>query len=154
MDSNAKIGFALVKVITEQFAIIENNFQRDTEIQLHTSFRFAAGEDQKVVAVFNSFVFETNEKQFMIIEAGCHFAIDPNSWKEMYDSESRKLTVSKEFLQHMGMLTVGTCRGILHSKTENTDFNKFYIPTINVTELIKHDSLFDFTSLNKEVVRK
>jgi hypothetical protein len=44
----------------------------------------------------------------------------------------------------MGMITVGTCRGILHAKTENTKFNQFLIPTINVAELIKEDSVFEF----------
>jgi len=36
-------------------------------------------------------------------------------------------------------LTVGTVRGILHTKTEGTNFNGFVIPTINVTELVTSD---------------
>lgn len=141
---NAKIGFALAKVTTEQFAIIEDNFKDGTEIKLQINFRFAADNNQKVVAVFNSFVFETESRQFLLIEAGCHFAIAPDSWEKMYDKEADKLTVPKDFLQHMGVITVGTSRGILHAKTENTRFNQFHIPTINVAELIKEESVFEF----------
>lgn len=144
MDSTTNIGFALAKVTTEQFAVIDSNFQRGAEIKLHVNFRFGADDKQKVIAVFNSFTFETNEKQFLIVEAGCHFAIAPESWERMFDSKLNKLVVPKGFLQHMGVLTVGTCRGILHAKTENTGFNQFHIPTINVAELIKEDNVFDF----------
>lgn len=146
MDNLKNIGFALAKVTTEQFAIIAENFKNGSEIKLHINFRFAADNKQKVVAVFNSFVFETEEKQFLLIEAGCHFAIAPDSWEKMYDKELNKLVVPKGFLQHMGMLTVGTNRGILHAKTENTNFNQFHIPTVNVAELIKKDSVFEFKS--------
>jgi len=37
------------------------------------------------------------------------------------------------------MLSVGTARGILHAKTENTPYNEFIIPLINVTEAVKAD---------------
>lgn len=144
MDNITNIGFALIKVTTEQFAIIESNFENGSEIKLHINFRFAADFKQKVVAVFNSFTFETNDKQFLLIEAGCHFVITPESWEKMFDSTLNKLVVPKGFLHHMAMLTVGTCRGILHVKTENTRFNQYHIPTINVAELIKKDSVFDF----------
>ena len=62
----------------------------------------------------------------------------------MYDKELNRLVVPKGFLQHMGMLTVGTSRGILHAKTENTNLNQFHIPTVNVAELINKDSVFEF----------
>ena len=41
------------------------------------------------------------------------------------------------------MITVGTLRGVLHAKTENTEFNEFFLPTINVTDLIKEDIRFN-----------
>ena len=46
------------------------------------------------------------------------------------------------FVCHLAMLAIGTARGVLHAKTENTLFNKYLIPTINVAELIKDDIIF------------
>ena len=46
-------------------------------------------------------------------------------------------------MKHLSVITVGTARGVLHAKTENTPFNKFVLPTINVTELVKEDVSFD-----------
>lgn len=65
----------------------------------------------------------------------------------MLEAESKTLTVPKGFLCHLAMLTVGTSRGILHAKTEGTCFNKYVLPVINVTEIIKGDASF---SLDQE----
>ena len=138
------ISFALARITTEQFAVIENNFDDKAEIKIHINFRFAADNKKKLVGVFSSFVFEANDKQFLIIEGGCHFAIAPDSWDEMLDTQENRLIVPKGFLQHMAVITVGTTRGILHAKTENTLFNKFHLPTINVANMIKEDSTFNF----------
>jgi len=37
------------------------------------------------------------------------------------------------------MHTVGTARGVLHSKTESTPFNGLIIPPINVEQIIQED---------------
>jgi hypothetical protein len=144
------IGFSLKKVITEQFAIIEESFNEKGKIRLNTSFRFAADDEQKYIAVFSSFVFDSEEKPFLIIEASCHFSIIDSAWIEMLNSETNTLIVPKGFLCHLAMLTVGTSRGILHAKTEGTCFNQYIIPTINVTEIIKSDASFTFMNMNEK----
>ncbi len=45
----------------------------------------------------------------------------------------------KNFAQHIGVITVGTARGILHTKTEGTILNSLIIPSINVLELVPND---------------
>jgi hypothetical protein len=145
MEKQAKsIGFSLKKVATEQFAIIEDGFDEKGKVRLNTSMRFAADEKAKFIAVFTSFIFDSNNKPFLLIEASCHFSIEDVAWIEMFNSEINSLSVPKGFLCHLAMLTVGTTRGILHAKTEGTCFNKYVIPTINVTEIIKEDVSFSF----------
>lgn len=145
MDKKTKsIGFSLKKVSTEQFAIIEDGFNDKGKIRLHTSLRFAADDIQKYVAVFASFTFDSEQKPFLIIEASCHFSIKDPAWSEMLKTDLNTLVVPHGFLCHLAMLTVGTARGILHVKTEGTCFNKYVLPTINVTEIIKEDASFSF----------
>jgi hypothetical protein len=146
---NKSIGFSLKRVSTEQFAIIEDGFNEKGKIRLNTSFRFAADDVQKYVAVFTSFVFDSDSKPFLIIEASCHFSISDSAWADMLNSETNSLVVPKGFLCHMAMLTVGTSRGILHAKTEGTCFNKYVLPTINVTDIIKEDAAFSFNKSEK-----
>jgi hypothetical protein len=80
----------------------------------------------------------------MIVEAGCHFAIKPESWEKLLNDGQKILVVPKGLMQHLAMLTVGTTRSILHAKTENTIFNKYVIPTINVAEILVSNQQFVF----------
>ena len=148
-NKNQSIGFTLKKVTTEQFAIIEEGFNEKGKIRLNTSLRFAADDIKKFIAVFTSFIFDSDNKPFLIIEAGCHFSIQDSAWNEMYKSETNTLIVPRGFLTHLAVLTIGTSRGILHAKTEGTCFNKYVLPTINVTQIIKEDTSFNFNQVEQ-----
>lgn len=139
------IGFSLLKISTEQFAIIEDGFNEKGNLIVGTSLRYAADEKNKVLVVFSSFLFESDQKPFLIIEASCQFRVTDDAWLNMLENESNKLKVPKGFLSHLAVLTIGTTRGILHAKTEGTCFNKYVLPTINVTEIIKEDAIFSFS---------
>jgi hypothetical protein len=141
-----QISFALRKVTTEQFAIIEDGLSEKGKIRIKTDLRFAADEKQKMIAVFSAFTFESDTKPFLIIEAGCHFTIEDHDWEQMLNKEFDTLTVPKGFMSHLAMLTVGTTRGILHAKTEGSCFNVYVLPTINVAEMIKEDTVFKFNA--------
>lgn len=82
--------------------------------------------------------FEQKEKPFLLIEIANHYKIEESAWNEL-QSSNNKLVIPKGFASHLVMLTIGTLRGTLHCKTENTEFNKFILPTINIAELIKSD---------------
>ncbi len=138
------IGFSLSKITTEQFAIIEDGFSDDGDMRLGTEIGFGADKSQKIIGVFASFKFESNKKAFIIIQIGCHFEITREAWEPMLDDDSDSLDVPKGFMRHLAMLTVGTTRGVLHAKTENTCFNKYLLPTINVSELIESDVAIQF----------
>ncbi|BBE18654.1 hypothetical protein AQPE_2817 [Aquipluma nitroreducens] len=138
------ISFSLQKVTTEQFAIIEEGFEEKGNIRVGINLRFAADDAKNMIAVFTAFNFDSNQKPFIIIEAGCHFMIEKEAWDQMFKAETNALNVPKGFLSHMTMITVGTARGILHAKTENTCFNKYVLPTVNVSEMIKEDVSFSF----------
>jgi len=148
MDNKSiKIGFALAKITIEQFAIVEMEHLSREAMNLKVNFRFGADNKQKLIAVFSAFTFECKNNPFLIIEAGCHFAISDETWNQLVNKELNQITISVNLMQHLAMLTVGTTRGILHAKTENTNFNQYYLPTINVTELIKEDCIFKFENL-------
>lgn len=140
----SRVQFSLSKITTEQFAIIENAFIPGKDIRINNNIRFGVDDTKQMAACFASFAFEVEKKPFLKVEAGCHFKILEESWKTMCDSENNSLKMPKGFLTHLAVLTVGTVRGILHSKTEGTDFNKFHLPTINIAEMIKEDAEFHF----------
>ncbi len=134
-----------MKISTEQFAIIEDGFNEKGNLIVQTSLRYAADEKNKLIVVFSSFSFESEQKPFLIIEASCQFKITDDAWLNMLEHESNILKVPKGFLSHLAVLTIGTTRGILHARTEGTCFNKYVVLTVNVTEIIKEDAIFSFS---------
>lgn len=63
-------NFALQKVTTEQFAVIEEDFEDKGDIRIGINLRFAADKNLNIISVFSSFTFESEQKPFIIIEAG------------------------------------------------------------------------------------
>jgi hypothetical protein len=134
-----KIGFTLVKVSTEQFAVIEENFRDKDEIQLQTNVKFGLNKENRMIVVLFSLLFTESESPFIKLEVGCHYKIQAEAWENFENKIENQIILPKGFAAHMVVLTVGTVRGVLHAKTENTIFNKFLLPTINVNEIIKED---------------
>lgn len=137
------IGFLLEGIKTEQFAIFKENYTLNEEIELKTEFEFKLDQNNKKIGVFVNFEFLQNAKTFIKIVTSCHFKINDDSWKNFIDKKDNQFIISKGFITHLAMISVGTTRGILYAKTEGTDFAKFIIPTINLSELILEDAVFD-----------
>lgn len=142
-ETDKKIGFALNNITTEQFAVIESAFTEGSVVDLKAGLKFGISKDKKIISVLFSTKFIQEKSPFLIIEVGCHFKIIDETWDDFLNKDKNELTAPKGFISHLAMLTIGTARGVLHSKTENTSFNNFLLPTINVTDLVKKDVTFN-----------
>ena len=139
MENKSNIKFRLHNIKTEQFAIVEDAYENSDKIQLGLNYRFGSKGEERIIAVLTNFKFKTNKGVLLLIEVSCLYVIDEASWETIYKPEINELQIPKEFATHLLVLTIGTTRGVLHSKTEGTPFNKFFIPTLNVSENIKED---------------
>lgn len=138
----ANIAFALKKISTKQFAIIDDTFEAGNKIGFGTNFKFSIDPEHSIIAVFSLFRFEQNNTPFLLLETVCQFQVKEVDWKSFFNKAQDQIKAPKGFMTHLTMIAVGTSRGILHAKTENTKFNNFIIPTINLTEIIKEDVIF------------
>lgn len=144
--NNPQIGFILQGIKTEQFAIFEENYSAKKETGLGTELQFKLDQENKQIGVFLAFEFIQGKKVFLKIQVSCHFKVEESSWANFTPKVNNKLIVPKGFLAHLAMITTGTTRGVLFTKTEATPFSKFIIPTLNVAEMIKEDASFDMDS--------
>ncbi len=134
---NKVVKFTLIKINTDQFAIIESAFKLGDDVNLKIGLQFGANRENQAISVKTSIQFEQQAVPFIMIEASCFFGIEPTDWNTFV--EGKEIVVPKNVITHFCVLTVGTVRGILHSKTEGTNYNGFVVPTINVTELVTGD---------------
>lgn len=141
MEEKNKIGFSLIQIKTDQFALFEENHLDKGKINLNTDLTFGLNAEDKVFLVTTKFTFEMKKKPFMSIQTSCFFQIEKTAWDGF--TIGNKTIFPKNFVTHMTMLTVGTTRGVLHSKTEDTIFNQYILPTANVVEMVKGDVVFE-----------
>lgn len=150
MSKNQSIGFSLKKITTDQFAIIESAFSKNEEVDVNVGFKFGVDQDNKYISISFSTSFLQAKSPFLVLEISCIFQITKKAWDDFSSKEKTELCIPKGFVAHIAMITVGTLRGVLHAKTENTVFNEYLLPTINVAELIKEDIRFDLEKQKNE----
>lgn len=138
------IGFKLTGLKTEQFATFEENYSEKGKTGLQTGIEFKFNKEEKVIGVLVTFMFAQKKKVFLKITVSCHFTIENESFKSF--CKESKIIFPKGFIIHLTMITISSARGVLHAKTEGTVFNKFLLPTLDVTEIVKKDVEFSLTN--------
>jgi len=141
-NKSNSIGFYLQKITTEQFAVIEENYTEGENVELSVNLKFRVNKAYKLISVLATIKFEKNAQPFLLLEAGCVFKIEVKAWQSFQQENSKEMIVPQGFISHLSVITIGTVRGILHEKTTGTDYNKFLLPTVNVTEIVKSDVTF------------
>jgi hypothetical protein len=140
MENKDLISFGLRKITTEQFAIIDSAFDPSNEnIQLGNGLRFGFNLEKKIITVWLSVQFSQNKGPFLLLEISCLFEIIPEHWNTLLNEDTKEIKLPIGLARHFVVIAMGTLRGVLHSKTETTLYNKFFLPTINVNELVKDD---------------
>lgn len=136
------ILFHLQRIVTEQFAIIPEYLKDSGEVKINVAFRFGSIKSQKMIAVLAKCTFEMEEKAFIILECNCQFKIEENWW-EQHSNTDGSITFPRAFIIYIGTIAVGTLRGVLHSKTENTPYNNFVLTAVNVDSILTEDVTFN-----------
>lgn len=132
--------YRISQIKTDQFAVFEENFNPKSVVNLNTNLTYGPISGNNIFGVTAKFNFENKSKVFITIQVSCFFEIDNEDWKNQI--KGIKITFPKVLVSHLALITVGTTRGILHTKTEGTIFNKYVIPFTNVEELIAKDVEF------------
>lgn len=139
MSKELALSFRLVNIKTDEFAIIEDSFEKEGKVSLESFFNFRVDKEKHILGTTVKFQFEQNDKPFLVISVTCGFEMEEEAWKSLIGADKNKIIIPEGFASHMSVLTVGTARGVLHEKTNETDFNDFIIPPINLTKIINED---------------
>lgn len=142
------LQFRLANINTLEFAILEENYDDADEVRLSTSLNFGFDKENHGLGVDLKFQFMQDEKAFLLITVQCGFEIEEKAWDALISENT--ITIPRGFASHLAVITVGTARGVLHEKTNDTPFNDFIIPTVNLTNLIEEDVVLDMDAISKE----
>lgn len=148
MKQSQPIGFSLARITTDQFAILEETEPSKSDVITELSFN--VNIENRLIGVSTKFRFEKDEKPILVIQVSLHYEIEKSSWDELITPDAKKLVVPKGYMAHLSMIAVGTTRGVLHAKIENTPYNKWLIPLINVAQIIDKDVEFNLEEKQHE----
>ncbi len=135
------IPFGLIHIHTVEFAIFKEMYIETgskIDYSIGAEFGVKSLEDHKIICS-PEVTFIQGDKPFIKIKIACHFSVEPEAWNQYINHENNSIVFPKGFTDHLLMLSVGTLRGVLHAKTENTIFNRFLLPTVNVVQLYNGD---------------
>lgn len=147
MDNNSyKISFRLSGISTEQFAIIEDVEIVDNKITIETEVGFGVNIEVSGIECKFHIRYTSNGKVFILLKVACQFEVENDFFKQ--NPEATQFIVPVDLAKHLAVITVGTSRGILHTKTEGGFYNKFILPTINLQDLLNEDVIFEIPPVN------
>lgn len=131
------IPYRISHVETIQFAIFPENFTNGQEVMVNTDCGYNVRTDLHQVRNVISVNYVQNEKLLLVVQLACYYDIAPDGFEAI--KKDGKIPV--DFLRYMGSISVGTIRGVIHTKTEGTVLNPVVLPPINLEEMIKSDLL-------------
>lgn len=146
MKKNAPIQFGLRSIHTDEFATVENVNIDDKKVRLEHSFVFSLIKEANELAVSFKISFLSDDRPFIILRVTCSFEIKTDNVLIPSKGDPKKIEIPKDFMIHLASLTTGTARGVLHSKLEQTAFNKYLLPIIDVTKGFKSNVTFDLAT--------
>jgi hypothetical protein len=107
---------------------------------LNTNIELKINNDKHQIGLFLTIQFFQNDKLLIKSETGNHFVIEENKWNEF--KIENKIIIPKDFISHLAMISIGSMRGVLVAKTENTSLSKLILPTLNVQKMFQKDVEF------------
>lgn len=128
--------FQMTRISVPQFAILAERMP-DGKVSLNTEleFKYNADAPNLMTAVRFKFISETTEVPLLVLEVACEFAVHPDDWGSLKKDGSIDIPVS--LMEIMAVHTIGTSRGIMHCKTEDTPFSGVMIPPLNVRKILE-----------------
>ena len=134
-----KIDFKLEKIATLQFKIlgkVEPGTDLIAATAVTSSFDFKEKHSDRTITLFCNIKFHYTGKPLINIETSCTFSVQEEGWNSFQDHGKNRMVIPQQFALHLATIAVGTIRGILHAKTENTVYNQLIVPAINLTNII------------------
>jgi len=141
--ASQQVTFNLKSISTDEFATIKECYKEEENVQIETGYGYEIDPANYTVAVRFSILFKCKEAPFIILKLTCSFDVEKDSFDNLFDSELRKFIIPKGFLTHLTVLTIGTARGVLHAKLDKTGFEHCMLPTLNVSDLIKENLVYE-----------
>lgn len=137
MAHNVKLEYKLVGMDTPQFAILKDE-AFDHPLQIENSINYSTSDPLKSVKCSFQAIYKDGDEMVLKMVMELVFEISDNSWATL-KNDIGDTVIPKDFMWHLGTLTIGAARGALFAFTRNTNLNSFNLPLVDLTSIITSD---------------
>lgn len=130
------IRFRMFRINLAQFATLVKELPTG-ELGFNVELSYKYANEGRIIACSTKFDFASKSEKVLVIEVVCEFEIAGDDWTTF--SQGDTIVIPKDLLEFFAVHTIGTTRGIMYCKTENTSFNKIIIPPLNVAEMVQEN---------------
>lgn len=142
------IKHSLRGVTVEQFATLFE--PASDKIELNVLIPIKTNYDERALAVGANIQYLENGKPFLVAEAFCHYEIEEDCWSELSDGGTKDVILPKDLVDSLARIAIGTIRGVICVKTENTAFAKYFLPIIEINSSQGSDLVIPKTTTQNE----
>jgi hypothetical protein len=141
--SKQDITFKFERIVTEQFAVIEEVYDPNKTVRFNYKISFGVEPDNRLLGSFFEIKFMNDGDTFLLVNLACYFGLKDDVWELLRTGNKGQYKLPLELLRIFANINLNTIRGVLHAKTENTAFNKFIVPSVNFDERITEDLMVE-----------
>lgn len=145
MPEKRNIPFRIKGIETVQFALIEDAYKEDCNINLLVSVPISASDEGHSIEVTLNTQFKCEQTPFIVLEIRIQFDIEDEAFQSLYVTKKKKtsLVIPVGLSRHLATIAVGTARGILHEKLSKTKLNDLVFPTVDLTTILEKDVVLE-----------
>lgn len=137
MLPNMKLEYKLIGMDIPQFAILKDEIF-DHPLQIENGINYSTSDPLKAIKCSFQAVYSDGDEMVMKMTMDLAFELSEASWQSLRGDNGDTI-IPKDFLWHLGTLTIGAARGALFVSTKNTNLNSLSLPLVDLTTIINND---------------
>lgn len=137
------IPYRIIQVLIDYFNVKDQPIEDGAKYGVKSNYLFQTQFEQQLIRCVSDFAFVKEDEAFLKLRLICVFAVEPESYNEMYSEDKTKLTVPAYFCRYMATIAVGAARGVIAAKLQGTQLENLVLPPINLMETIQRDTVFN-----------
>lgn len=138
--SQPRINIKLRNIDIQEFAIFDENIPSSGNLGYQANFSYTLYEELKQIECTIVVELVQEKDVFLKLKTGITYLIKEDDFESF--KKEKTIIIPKNILRSITDLSMGTVRGILFSKLEKTNYHKFLLPLIDITNVVNEDEVF------------
>ena len=139
-----EIKYKFDDIRQNQFAVFPDKLEDNSKLELSAQFEVSSNltihSDISNLRCIVHLELKQKKDVILLIEVETYFSLTKDSWEKISDNTYK---LPADFIRHLALLSFSTVRGIVYSKTQDSESRKIILPSIDVNQIVKNDYIIE-----------